>query len=193
MRRIWIKAILHRTALLGAIWGVLTAPGAEGLALGLLAVPATVWLSLRLMPAHHPVALWRLSLHLPRFLAGSVTGGIDVARRAFARDMPLNPGWVELPVDLPDGGRVALGGELSLMPGTLAAGSHGTGFCASSGHRGGVRPHHAARGGRYRRHPRARARGGRHDALADARRAGRAGQPRRRALAGLAGPARPTG
>ncbi len=124
MRGIWIKAILHRTVLFGAIWGVLTAPGVEGLVAGLFAVPATVWLSLRLMPAHHPVALWRLALHLPRFLAGSVTGGIDVARRAFARDMPLNPGWVELPVDLPDGGRVALGGELSLMPGTLAAGSH---------------------------------------------------------------------
>ena len=119
-----IKAILHRTALLGAIWAALTAPSAEGLAVGVLAVPAAVWLSLRLLPARHPLVVWRLALHLPRFIAGSVIGGIDVARRAFARDMPLRPGWVELPVDLPDGGRVALGGELSLMPGTLAAGSH---------------------------------------------------------------------
>jgi multicomponent Na+:H+ antiporter subunit E len=119
-----IKAILHRTALFGAIWAVLTAPGAEGLAAGLVVVPAAVWLSLHLMPARHPVAVWRLGLHLPRFLWGSVIGGIDVARRAFARDLPLNPGWIELPTDLPDGGRVALGGELSLMPGTLAAGSH---------------------------------------------------------------------
>jgi len=119
-----IKAILHRTALFGAIWVVLTAPGVEGLAPGPVVVPAAVWLSLHLMPARHPLAVWRLALHLPRFLMGSVIGGIDVARRAFARNLPLQPGWVELPVDLPDGGRVALGAELSLMPGTLAAGSH---------------------------------------------------------------------
>ncbi len=124
MERIRIKAILHRSALLGAIWAALTAPSLEGLAVGILAVPAAVWLSLHLLPARHPLVVWRLALHLPRFVAGSVTGGIDVARRAFARDMPLDPGWVELPVDLPDGGRVALGGEISLMPGTLAAGSH---------------------------------------------------------------------
>lgn len=124
MERMRIKAILHRAALLGAIWIALTAPSVEGLMVGLLAVPASVWLSLRLLPARHPLILWRLAVHLPRFVAGSVSGGIDVARRAFARDMPLNPGWVELPADLPDGGRAALGGELSLMPGTLAAGSH---------------------------------------------------------------------
>jgi multicomponent Na+:H+ antiporter subunit E len=48
---------------------------------------------------------------------------MDVARRAFAREPRLRPGWVALPVDLPAGARAALGGELSLMPGTLAAGS----------------------------------------------------------------------
>jgi len=39
--------------------------------------------------------------------------------------MPLAPGWIELPSDLSGGGRAALGGELSLMPGTLAAGCDG--------------------------------------------------------------------
>jgi multicomponent Na+:H+ antiporter subunit E len=81
-----------------------------------------VWLSLHLLPARHPLQLWRLLGHLPRFVRGSIIGGIDVARRAFARDMPLDPGWVEVEVALPEGGRAALGGELSLMPGTLAAG-----------------------------------------------------------------------
>jgi hypothetical protein len=40
MRRTPIMAILHRTALLGAVWAALTAPDPEGLAVGLLAVPA---------------------------------------------------------------------------------------------------------------------------------------------------------
>ena len=91
--------------------------------LGVLVTGLSVWLSLRLLPAKHPLALWRLAQHLPRFLAGSVSGGVDVARRAFSSDMRLNPGWLEISSDLPDGARVALGGELSLMPGTLSAGS----------------------------------------------------------------------
>jgi multicomponent Na+:H+ antiporter subunit E len=125
----WIRAVAHRGVLLGAIWAALSAPDPEGLALGLVAVPAAVALSLRLLPARHPLILWRLALHLPRFVAGSVTGGVDVARRAFAWKMPLDPGWIDAPAEpaggLPGGARVALGGELSLMPGTLAAGCDG--------------------------------------------------------------------
>ncbi|WP_296476093.1 Na+/H+ antiporter subunit E [Roseinatronobacter sp.] len=112
---------MHRALLLGGAW--LTLTGAEALVLGVLVTGLSVWLSLRLLPAKHPLALWRLAQHLPRFLAGSVSGGVDVARRAFSSDMRLNPGWLEISSDLPDGARVALGGELSLMPGTLSAGS----------------------------------------------------------------------
>jgi multicomponent Na+:H+ antiporter subunit E len=125
MERIRITSVLHRTVLLGAIWVALTGADGEGLALGLVAVPAAVWLSVRLMPGRHPPVTWRLALHLPRFMLGSVTGGADVARRALATVPPLRPGWVAPPVDLPDGARVALGGVLSLMPGTLAAGGEG--------------------------------------------------------------------
>lgn len=112
---------MHRALLLGGAW--LTLTGAEALVLGVLVTGLSVWLSLRLLPAKHPLALWRLAQHLPRFLAGSVSGGVDVARRAFSSDMRLNLGWLEISSDLPDGARVALGGELSLMPGTLSAGS----------------------------------------------------------------------
>lgn len=94
----------------------------DALVPGAVAVAAAVWLSLRLIPARDPLALWRLARHLPRFVTRSVVGGVDVARRALDPAMPLRPGWVEVPVDLPDGARVALGAELSLMPGTLAAG-----------------------------------------------------------------------
>jgi multicomponent Na+:H+ antiporter subunit E len=117
------KAILHRALLLCGVWVVLTGAEAKGLALGAVAVPAALWMSLRLLPAGSPLRLWRLARHLPRFLAGSLRGGIDVARRALAPRLRLAPGWVEVPLDLPPGGRAAMGGELSLMPGTLAAGS----------------------------------------------------------------------
>ncbi|MCC6009140.1 MAG: Na+/H+ antiporter subunit E [Rhodobacteraceae bacterium] len=122
-----IKAVLHRTALCALVWLALTRADPGAFAPGVAVVAAAVWLSLRLLPARHPLALWRLALHLPRFLAGSVTGGLDVARRALSRDMGLRPGWISLRADLPPGGRVALGCEVSLMPGTLAAGSRADG------------------------------------------------------------------
>ena len=116
---------MYRVILLGAVWLVLTGADTKGLAVGAVAVPVATWLSLRLMPARRPMLVWRLVLHLPSFVAGSVLGGLDVARRALAPHMPLKPGWVEVPARLPDGGRVLMGAELSLMPGTLAAGMRG--------------------------------------------------------------------
>ena len=123
MTRVHVKATLHRSLLFGTGWLGLTGASADALFPGVVVVSVAVWLSLRLLPATHPLVMWRLARHLPRFVAGSVSGGIDVARRAFSPRLRLNPGWVEIPSDLPDGARVALGAELSLMPGTLAAGS----------------------------------------------------------------------
>ena len=62
---------------------------------------------------------------LPGFLWRSLMGGVDVARRVFDPRMPLMPGWKIVRTRLPDGGKVALGGEFSLMPGTLVAGAKG--------------------------------------------------------------------
>jgi len=120
--RFW-NAVLHRTLLFGGGWLVLTDAAAEAALPGAAVVASAVWLSLKLLPARHPLVLWRLSLHLPRFIAGSIRGGVDVARRAFSPAMPLSPGWVELPSNLSEGARATLGGEISLMPGTLAAGA----------------------------------------------------------------------
>lgn len=118
-----VTAVLSRTLFLGGVWLVLTGAEGKGLVVGAVAVPAAVWLSLRLMPAHHHLSLWRFIRHVPSFLSGSVLGGFDVARRALSPQMRLHPGWAEVPVRLPDGARAALGGELSLMPGTLSAGT----------------------------------------------------------------------
>lgn len=117
-----LPAIAKRTALFAVIW--ITLAGAEpyALAFGLPAVAAAVWLSLRLLPPVGTLRLLQALLMLPGFLWGSLSGGIDVARRAFSLRPALRPGWVLHPTALGSGARVALGGELSLMPGTLAAG-----------------------------------------------------------------------
>ena len=119
------RGAAKRGLLFAALWLVLTGAERDGLVLGLAVVPAAAWLSLHLLPYGGALRLWRLAALLPGFLAQSLIGGVDVARRAFDPRLPLAPGWVERDSRLGDGGRVALGGELSLMPGTLAAGSRG--------------------------------------------------------------------
>lgn len=117
-----LPAIAKRTVLFAVIWVALTGAATDALAFGLPAVAAAVWLSLCLLPPVGTVRLLRALAVLPGFLSGSFIGGIDVARRAFSLRPALQPGWVTYPLRLGGGARVVLGGELSLMPGTLAAG-----------------------------------------------------------------------
>lgn len=119
--RTTIIAIGRRLAFFGILWLILTR--AEALLLGVFVVTAASWLSLRILPASPPIRLLALLAMGPGFLGRSLVGGIDVARRAFDPRLPLDLGWIEMTIDLPDGGKVALGSELSLMPGTMAAGS----------------------------------------------------------------------
>ncbi len=118
-------SILRRALLLSGVWAALVGADPEGWVFGALAVPLATLLSLGLMPAGRPASVGRLIALGPGFLLRSLVGGIDVARRAFDPRLPLRPGWMIRPVRLTPGGRVALGAELSLMPGTLAAGSSG--------------------------------------------------------------------
>lgn len=111
----------RRLAFFSGLWVILT--GDEAILLGMAVVLTCSWLSLRLLPAVQPIRLLALLAIAPGFVWRSLLGGVDVARRALDPRLPLNPGWMEVAVDLSDGGRVALGGDLSLMPGTLAAGS----------------------------------------------------------------------
>ncbi|MCC5969496.1 MAG: Na+/H+ antiporter subunit E [Pararhodobacter sp.] len=117
-----LPAILKRAGLFSAIWIMLTGAAPDALAFGAAAVAAAVWLSLRLLPPVGTVRLLRMLALVPGFLWGSLSGGLDVARRAFRPRPGLRPGWVTFPTRLGGGARAALGGELSLMPGTLAAG-----------------------------------------------------------------------
>ena len=115
---------IKRFGLLGALWLVLTGAQTGAVWFGLPVVAAATWVSLRLMPpGPGGVRLGALAAMFPGFLLRSLLGGIDVATRVVRPSMPIRPGWRALPTCLPgEGARAALGGDLSLLPGTLAAG-----------------------------------------------------------------------
>jgi multicomponent Na+:H+ antiporter subunit E len=117
---------MRRGAVLAAVWLVLAGGGAEALMVGAIAVPLATWLSLRLLPGREALRLRPLIAMVPRFLWQSLLGAIDVAWRACHPRLPIRPGTVNVDIHLPAGARVALGGELSLMPGSVAAGSDGS-------------------------------------------------------------------
>ncbi len=118
-------AYARRFAIFLALWLIIAGPGAW--IAGLLAAGLAAHVSLRLLPARlSAVRLLRAASLAPGFLWASFLGGLDVLRRAFHPRMPLNPGWIVHHSRLSSSGaRAALGSDLSLMPGTLAAGGDG--------------------------------------------------------------------
>ncbi len=115
-----------RFGLFALAWLALTGGDPSGWIPGGLAAAAAAAVSLRLLPPGGPVRLLGLLALVPGFLWRSLLGGVDVAARALHPDLPLRPAWLAYPLRLPPGGaRVSLGSEISLLPGTLAAGSEG--------------------------------------------------------------------
>lgn len=118
--------LIKRFLLFCGIWLVLTLGNPSAWLVGLATAGAAALLSLRLLPPRdRRVRLWTVVALLPGFLCRSLLGGLDVAWRAFHPRLPLRPTWIGYRVRLPPGARVSLGNELSLMPGTLAAGTEG--------------------------------------------------------------------
>ena len=97
------------------------APSLRNLVVGVLASAAAAWASVRLLPpASGRVRMGALLLLLPRFLWQSLVAGLDVARRAFAPRLDLQPGFVEYRTQLPPGSaRSAFELIASLMPGSV--------------------------------------------------------------------------
>jgi multicomponent Na+:H+ antiporter subunit E len=91
------------------------------LVVGVLTCLAAAWVSLKLLPPiRGRVRLGRLLMLLPRFLWQSLVAGTDVARRAFAPKLDLQPGFIEYRTQLPPGSaRNAFELISSLMPGTV--------------------------------------------------------------------------
>jgi multicomponent Na+:H+ antiporter subunit E len=120
--------MLQRFVMFLAVWLALSGGAVGGIPVGLLAAAAATWVSLGLLPIRdrqklNLLALVRLG---PGFVWRSVLGGLDVAWRALHPRMPLSDGWLVYRTRLPAGiPRVSLGSEMSLLPGTLVAGSRG--------------------------------------------------------------------
>ncbi len=116
-----------RFLLFAVLWLVLTGAAPDGLGFGLAAALAATWLSLVLLPpGSRAVSLFSLLPLVPGFVDRSIRGGFDVAWRALHPALPIRPDWYVHRTRLPPGGaRVALGSVVSLLPGTLVAGSFG--------------------------------------------------------------------
>jgi multicomponent Na+:H+ antiporter subunit E len=117
-----LAATAARAALLFGVWLVVDQSAKPGnLLVGVLAAAAATWASLKLLPpARGRVRLGGLLLLLPRFLWQSLVAGFDVARRALAPRLDLQPGFVEYRTMLPPGSaRSAFELISSLMPGTV--------------------------------------------------------------------------
>jgi len=118
------RALAVRALLYFAVWVIVDQSAKPAnLMVGVLASAAAAWASVRLLPpASGRVRLGALLLLLPRFLWQSLVAGLDVARRAFAPRLDLQPGFVDYRTQLPPGAaRNAFELIASLMPGSVAS------------------------------------------------------------------------
>jgi multicomponent Na+:H+ antiporter subunit E len=121
-----IAALAWRLVIAAVAWWALAegaAPRGPGLAVAVVAVTGAAVGSLAL---RRPGARAARPARIPRFaaffLAQSVVGGLDVARRALLPRGVVRPGFVEFSPALPAGTPRALFLEMvSVMPGTLVA------------------------------------------------------------------------
>jgi len=114
--------ILSRGLLLSLIWWILSDGTASSWWIGAPAVLIALSCSIALLPA--TCFNWlELLRFVPFFLLRSLLGGMDVARRAFPRRIPIAPILIEYPLRLPPGAaQVFMINTVSLLPGTLIAG-----------------------------------------------------------------------
>lgn len=115
------RTALDRGALFLVFWIALIGVSFSTLAVGLIATVGVTWASLYLLPpAAQRVRLGALIALVPRFLWQSLLAGWDVARRAFAPRLRLNPGFVAYPCrHAPGHLRNTFATISSLLPGTL--------------------------------------------------------------------------
>lgn len=109
--------------LLGLLWAVMSGGDGSSWVVGipaiLLALVAFDRLRERRVTGIRPMELPAFAAW---FLWQSLRGGLDVARRALQRHMPLHPGFLRYRLSVPAGpARVFLINCLSLLPGTLSA------------------------------------------------------------------------
>ena len=119
------RAGLARGAAFFLLWVVMMPSVKPGdLAIGALSTIAATWVSLRCIPpAAGCLNVVALAALLPHFLWETVYAGIDVARRALAPTLRLNPGFVRCPLGFAPGfARNTFATITSLIPGTVPSG-----------------------------------------------------------------------
>jgi multicomponent Na+:H+ antiporter subunit E len=116
---------VNRAALFLAFWLMISGWAPADLPVGLAAVAAATWTSLRFLPAGRSrLRLGSLASLAASFLRQSVVSGADVAWRALNPNLQLRPGFVACSLRMPPGGaRSAFSALSSLMPGTLPTGT----------------------------------------------------------------------
>ena len=119
------RAAAERGTTFFALWIVLMQSARTGdVAFGAIATAIATWVSLRLLPpAAGGLRFGALLALVPHLLWESLRAGFDVARRALAPVLPLEPGFVRCPLDLPPGfTRNTFATITSLLPGTVPSG-----------------------------------------------------------------------
>ena len=116
---------ISRGVWLFALWLVLMQSAKPlDLLVGALAAYGATCVSMRLLPPDAgKVRFLALMVLMPRFVWQSLLAGIDVARRAFAPNLPLRTGFVEYRTGFRRGhARNHFATITSLMPGTVPSG-----------------------------------------------------------------------
>ena len=112
--------LLVRGLSLLLLWVILIGPAPKDVLVGLVASAAGLWVSTMLWPAGGTLSLSGFIRFLLRFLPQSIVAGLDVGRRAFAREPDLRPGFVTCRSSVPGGlARDSACAVMSLQPGKL--------------------------------------------------------------------------
>lgn len=116
-----IRAILWRSAVLAALWCILTEGRMDNWGVGLISAILALAISLALVaPGTIRFSLTGLAFFLVHFLSQSFRAGIRVALLALQPHLNIHPGITVMRVRMPSGiGRVILVNTLNLLPGTL--------------------------------------------------------------------------
>ena len=124
-----LRVAVPRAACFLAFWIFVAGTEAADLIVGVLAVVAATWASLRLLPpGPGRLNFFALARLAPRLLYQSVVAGAEVAWRALDPRLPLAPGFVIYRPRLPPGtAQDTFCTIMSMLPGTLPSGTDESG------------------------------------------------------------------
>lgn len=119
-------SIIIRSLSLALLWWILAEGSHEGWLLGVPAVLAATWVSLKILPPREErISLFGLLGFMRFFIWNSIQGGVQVAIMALRGRQALQPALLKLTTGLPPGGpRLLLINVLGLMPGTVGVELH---------------------------------------------------------------------